>query len=110
MAFEPTLPISTVQPSGRACATPDAPIVPPPPALFSTTTDVPARRARWFATRRPTRSVVPPGAAGTTMRIDAPGQAGMAAGWAMAAVQAIAAMAMPVVMLHDVVIRVSFSW
>jgi hypothetical protein len=50
------------------------------------------------------------GAAGTTMRIDVPGQAGMAAGWAMAAVQAIAAMAMPVDMLHDVVIRVSFSW
>jgi hypothetical protein len=44
------------------------------------------------------------------MRIDVPGQAGMAAGWAMAAVQAIAAMAMPVDMLHDVVIRVSFSW
>src|SRR5882762_2865739 len=42
------------------------PIVPPAPARLSTITDWPRRPARLCASGRPTRSVVPPAANGTT--------------------------------------------
>ena len=47
-------------------ATMPAPMVPPAPARLSTTTDWPSRAARFCASGRPTRSVVPPAANGTT--------------------------------------------
>jgi len=59
--------ISSVVPSGAARATRDAPMVPPAPPAFSTTTVMPVRSPRRCAIRRDTTSVAPPAAKGTTM-------------------------------------------
>src|SRR5258708_29865528 len=48
-------------------------MTPPAPDLLSTTQDWPQLCWRKAASRRATISVVPPGAAGTTMRVPAPG-------------------------------------
>ena len=50
------------------------PMVPPAPARFSTTTGVPQRAVRCWAQSRPMMSVVPPGAAGTMIRVVWPGR------------------------------------
>lgn len=51
------------------CRTKSAvPMVPPPPDLFSTTVDWPQAACRCCARNRPITSVLPPGAAGTTIR------------------------------------------
>jgi hypothetical protein len=54
--------ISSVWPSGAACATAWAPSTVPAPALFSTITVLPAICCcRWRATMRPSVSAAPPG-------------------------------------------------
>src|ERR1700722_4103623 len=62
-----------VCPSGAALATSVEPMTPPAPDLLSTTQDWPQFCWRKAANRRATMSVVPPGAAGTTMRVPAAG-------------------------------------
>jgi hypothetical protein len=52
-----------------------APMMPPPPALFSTTTVWPSTAPSFSASVRATMSVVPPGAKGTTSRTGLLGQA-----------------------------------
>ena len=52
-------------PSGSAFAVSLAPITPPPPALFTTTTVCPKALPRGSAIVRAMMSVVPPGAKGT---------------------------------------------
>src|SRR5512133_91756 len=54
------------------------PSVPPAPARFSTTTGWPSRAASPAATRRPSRSLDPPGGKGTTSLIGRVGKAGCA--------------------------------
>ena len=56
------VPSVSVYPSGAALAAASAPIVPPAPALFSTTTTCPRRSPSFCATMRATMSVEPPGA------------------------------------------------
>src|SRR5476651_2623321 len=63
------LPSSRVWPSGVALATSALPITPPAPDLLSITTDWPQAVCRYWPSRRPATSVVPPGAAGTTIRM-----------------------------------------
>src|SRR5258707_13387899 len=75
----PILPISWVGPSGPALATSVEPMTPPAPDLLSTTQDWPQLCCRKAASRRATMSVVPPGAAGTTMRVLAAGFQGASA-------------------------------
>src|SRR4030081_1377664 len=62
-----------VCPSGLALATSVEPMTPPAPDLLSTTQDWPQLCWRKAASRRAAMSVVPPGAAGTTMRVAAAG-------------------------------------
>ena len=68
MACVPTVPISSVCPSGLALATSAAPTLPPAPALFSTMTGCPRAFCNSGARARASTSVVPPGANGPTMR------------------------------------------
>ena len=60
---------NTVCPSCGALATLLAPIVPPAPATFSTTTLAPKGLRKASAKSRATRSVGPPAANGTTMEM-----------------------------------------
>src|SRR5262249_1314649 len=62
------LPIRSVWPSGAAFTTSVEPMMPPAPDLLSTTQDCPQACCSQAANRRATMSVVPAGAAGTTMR------------------------------------------
>src|SRR5882762_2888976 len=62
----PTFAISRVVPSGLAFATASAPITPPAPPRFSTTTAWPHFCESFAATVRAVISVPPPGANGTT--------------------------------------------
>jgi hypothetical protein len=59
----------SVWPSGVALVTKFAPISPPAPGRFSTTTFCPSFSARRGASRRPTVSVLPPAANGETRRM-----------------------------------------
>jgi hypothetical protein len=61
-------PIRIVLPSGADLTTSVEPMTPPAPDLLSTTQDWPQASVRWAASRRAAMSVVPPGAAGQTMR------------------------------------------
>ena len=63
-----TVAMPSTWPSGFALMTSSAPIEPPPPALFSTSTCWPKAPPSFSATMRATMSVVPPGANGTTSR------------------------------------------
>ena len=58
---------SNVYPSAGALATKFAPMLPPPPGLFSTMTVWPSASDIRLASRRPIRLTVPPGANGTIM-------------------------------------------
>src|SRR4051812_27033714 len=60
--------MSSVYPSGAAFATVAAPMVPPAPPWFSTSTGWPIDSCMRCATRRATMSVVPPAGNGTMMR------------------------------------------
>ena len=60
-----TVAIPSEYPSGTARAVSVAPITPPPPALFSTTTGWPRALLNGSAITRAMMSVVPPGANGT---------------------------------------------
>ena len=57
--------ISSVLPSGGACATASAAMMPPAPGLLSTMTVWPFALPIWSASRRTSKSMVPP--AGTEM-------------------------------------------
>src|SRR3954468_11282121 len=61
-------PITTVYPSAGDFATKSAPMFPPAPGLFSTTTLCPQRSLNCCASRRPTASSGPPGGNGTISR------------------------------------------
>ena len=58
--------INSVYPSGADCAATLAPMLPPAPARFSTTTCCPSRFERCSAISLAVMSVLPPGAYGTT--------------------------------------------
>src|SRR5476651_2419826 len=73
------LPSSRVWPSGGDLATSALPITPPAPDLLSTTTDWPQAACRCWPSSRPATSVVPPAAAGTTMRMGLVGRHGVSA-------------------------------
>src|SRR5712691_8571957 len=66
-ARAPTLPSRRVWPSGAAWATKSVAILPPAPALFSTSTCCPMTSPTFFARMRATVSVPPPGWKPTTM-------------------------------------------
>ena len=61
--------VTKLLPSGTDLATLSTPITVPAPGLFSIITGWPSDLASSAATRRVTKSVVPPGVKGTTMRI-----------------------------------------
>src|SRR5687767_4145487 len=91
MACVPMLPITNVYPSGGDLATRSAPMLPPAPPLFSTTTGCPHASVSLAAMARPKVSAIPPTANGTTILI---GLVGYAWAWAAPA-NASAARAMP---------------
>src|SRR5215470_9292059 len=64
----PGVPIRITLPLGGLFATSVAPLLPPAPPTFSTSTGWPIRGASFSASRREITSVVPPAANGTTMR------------------------------------------
>ncbi len=66
MARMPVVPKSSVWPSGADLATMAAPMLPPAPERFSTTTGCLSATASRSARSRPITSVDPPGAKGTT--------------------------------------------
>src|SRR5258706_11289558 len=70
----PTFAINSVVPSGFAFATTSAPITPPAPPRFSTTTGCPHSCCSFTPTVRAVMSVPPPGANGTTKVTDLAGQ------------------------------------
>jgi hypothetical protein len=74
MALLPVTPISSVRPSGADLATTSAPVTPPAPGWFSTTTGCPREALIRSASRRARVSVLPTGGNGTTMRRPRPGQ------------------------------------
>ena len=75
IACVPTVPISSVWPSGAALATSAAPLLPPAPGLLSTMKGWPNAFCSSGASARARMSVVPPAAKGTTMRTGLLGQA-----------------------------------
>src|SRR5476651_839227 len=68
----------SVYPSGAALATMSLPIVPPAPALLSTTTGWPSASDSACMAMRPVESVPPPGGSATMQRIGRVGQASLA--------------------------------
>ena len=97
-----TVAMPSTWPSGVALIISSAPIEPPPPALFSTSTCWPSSLLRPGATMRATMSVVPPGAKGTIRRIGLLGKA-----WARASMGARAATARTVFSNRNDMIRFS---
>src|SRR6476620_6390053 len=84
MACVPTVPTTSVWPSGALLATKSAPMLPPAPGLLSTVIGWPSE-AHFSARMRASVSGAPPGVKVTTMRM---GLVGQAACWAVAAVAA----------------------
>src|SRR6185503_16344494 len=74
-ACVPMLPISSAYPSGGDFATRSAPILPPAPALFSTTTGWPHASETFCAMTRAKVSAMPPTANGTTILMGLEGYA-----------------------------------
>src|SRR2546421_8012947 len=66
MACVAIAPMTSVWPSAALLATKSAPMLPPAPGLFSTTTGCPRACCSFGAIRRAERSTGPPGAYGTT--------------------------------------------
>ena len=70
MALVPTVPTSSVYPSGALLATMSAPMLPPAPPRLSMMNDWPSRSDSFCATMRPRMSVVPPAGKGTIVLTD----------------------------------------